>query len=69
MVKKQRAMLSIDELVKKITSEVIKETLAPLEDSSDREEARQKRMSDELKALKQSDSKKSDERFKNRMLR
>jgi chemotaxis protein histidine kinase CheA len=61
MVKKQRAMLSIDELVKKITSEVIKETLAPLEDSSEREEARQKRMSDELKALKQSDSKKTDE--------
>ena len=61
MIKKQNKTLSIDELVKKITQQVIKETLAPLEGSSDREEERQKQMSDELKALKQSDSKKTDE--------
>lgn len=61
MSNKQRSKLSIDELVKKITSQVIRETLGPTESSADREEDRQKRMSNDLKTLKQSDSKKSNE--------
>jgi hypothetical protein len=61
MAKKQRVSLSIDELVKKITTQVIRETLEPFSDAAEREEARQEQMSDELKALKQSDAKKTDE--------
>lgn len=52
MVKKQTAKLSIDELVKKITTQVIRETLAPLE----REQARQAAMADAVKELDQNDS-------------
>jgi hypothetical protein len=47
MVKKQTAKLSIDELVKKITTQVIRETLAPLE----REQARQKEMENAVEEL------------------
>lgn len=61
MSNKQRSKLSIDELVKKITTQVIRETLGPSESSAAREEDRQKRMSDDLKTLKQSDSKKTNE--------
>ena len=52
MVKKQTAKLSIDELVKKITTQVIRETLAPLE----REQARQAAMAYAVEELDQNDS-------------
>jgi len=54
MVKKQTAKLSIDELVKKITTQVIRETLAPLE----REQARQAAMAAAIKELDKKDSEK-----------
>lgn len=61
MSNRKNSKLTIDELVKKITTQVIRETLGSDESASDREEARQKKMSDDLKTLKQSDTKKTDE--------
>lgn len=60
MVKKQRARLSIDELVKKITTQVIRETLSPHRDVAESEKDRQEEMAAELKDLA-SPSSKTDE--------
>lgn len=60
MVKKQRARLSIDELVKKITSEVIKETLSPHRDVAESEQDRQEEMAAALKDLESPSSKKDE---------
>lgn len=60
MVKKQRARLSIDELVKKITTQVIRETLSPHRDVAESEKDRQEEMAVKLKDLA-SPSSKTDE--------
>ena len=61
MVKKQRARLSIDELVKKITTQVIRETLSPHRDVAESEQTRQAEMAAALKDLASPSSSKTDE--------